>query len=217
MDDGSPEFTAIADTYGRPLVQFRWVDNGLGDITFPNYSGIVSGGLAFATFINSLGLAPGDTLNVIAHSHGGNVALEASYFLSHPYRRLINLGTPVNFDLRGLRGHGADSHCQVSSYTDATQFFGASPNRQVVHYFDNKARAAVYGYEALKAALNRDWDSFLFLSGWAAYYEAQSQLWWLSAKFEPGAHNYMFWGGEKHSDLHEPPVWNAIKNQCALN
>ena len=217
MDNGSPEFTAITDTFGHPPLQFRWLDNDIGAVTFPsNYSGIRSGGLALASYINGLGLTLGDKLDVIAHSHGGNVALEASYFLSRPYSHLINLGTPVNNDLRGLGGHGAVSHCQVSSYTDFTQFSGASPH-QVEKYYEHLARAGIYAYHAAKAARDGDWSAFAYYSGLVAYHEAQAQLWWLSTKWELGARNRMFFGNQKHSDLHEPPIWNAIKNQCALN
>jgi hypothetical protein len=39
--------------------------------------------------------APGENLNIIAHSHGGNIALAASHLgLSHQIDNLITLGTP---------------------------------------------------------------------------------------------------------------------------
>lgn len=40
--------------------------------------------------------APGETLNIIAHSHGGNVALAASHLgLAHPIDTLITLNKPT--------------------------------------------------------------------------------------------------------------------------
>jgi hypothetical protein len=49
-------------------------------------------------FINNYHFAPGETLNIITHSHGGNVALQAAALgLNHPIDTLITLGAPFGF------------------------------------------------------------------------------------------------------------------------
>lgn len=206
---GSPEFGAIADTFGYPPTPFQWFGND--NVIPPLYSSIWNGAMDLANFLNGV---QADNVNVIAHSHGGNVVKIASWWVSRPLGHVINLATPVNWDLWPLDGH-AYSFCQASSYWDWVQFFGASPT-QVSWFFENQYRAARYAWEAAEAALNGDWDLFAYYSALAAYHEAEAQLWWLSTKIEPGAANHLF-GGVGHGDMHEPPVWNAIKNQCALN
>jgi hypothetical protein len=210
MDDWSPEFSAIADTFGYPPIQFRWYDN---DAVFPPfYDGIFNGGFVLASFLNGVG---GDNLNLIAHSHGGNVVKIASYFLSRPFRHLIHLGTPVNWDLYPLGGPGAYSFCQVSSYLDYVQVGGSSPF-QVGMFGYAEYYAAYYFWQAMEALFNGDWDLFAYYMAVSAYYEAVANFWWLSTKLEWYADNWMFWS-ESHGDLHEPPVWNTIKYGCALN
>lgn len=210
---GSPESQAIASTFGVQPVHFAWTDN---DSVYPPYSGIFNGGLALANFIDGLGLGSGDNLNIVAHSHGGNVALIASYYLSNrPYRHLINLGTPVNFDLPGLGGSGAYSHCQISSYSDWTQFYGASPS-QVYLYFEAQYWAGIYSSYAYEAQMNGQWDDYWYYSSLMSYYQSLAEYAFISTKYEPGAGNVLF-SGLSHSDLHEPPVWYAIAPSCALN
>jgi hypothetical protein len=42
--------------------------------------------------------APGESLNIVAHSHGGNIVVEASKKIGHKIDILITLGTPVRDD-----------------------------------------------------------------------------------------------------------------------
>ena len=54
---------------------------------------------ALATFIRSYKFAPGEQLNIIAHSHGGNVAIQAiNMGLGRAVDNLITLGTPARND-----------------------------------------------------------------------------------------------------------------------
>jgi hypothetical protein len=211
MNDWSPEFSAIAATYGKPPVQFRWMQNN--GVFYPFYDGIVAGGWDLANFLDSL---PGGDINVITHSHGGNVAIWATYLMHRPIRHLINLGTPINWNLwRSLGGWGAYSHCQISSDSDWTQFWGSSPE-QVYGFFDSDYYAVRYGIDAGQALANGDYDSFLYYTALAAYYAAQAYNYWWSTKIEWYAPTYVF-GGLAHSDLHEPFVWWPIAGVCAVN
>ena len=119
-------------------------------------SGIVRVVWDLANFLNAL---PGTSND---HTQpGGNVAMPACRNWMHrPIRHLINLGTPINYDLwRYLGGYGAYSHCQISSSSDWTQFWGSSPG-QVYAFFNNDYYAAVYAYYAAEALVNGDYDSF---------------------------------------------------------
>lgn len=215
MDIGSPESVAIAATFGVEPLRFRWTDNSA--IFPPFYSGIYDGGYALAGFINSLQLSAQDNLDVVAHSHGGNVVKIASYFIAHPIRHLINLGTPINYDLPLLASNAAFHYCQVSSYTDYVQFSGSSPV-QVGFYAYFEYEVGYYTYLATSALFDDNWDDFWYYSALAASYQAIADSWWLSTKLAlDGANNIMFYDGQSHADLHEPPVWNAIKSSCALN
>lgn len=211
MNDWSDEFTATAATYGKPPIQFRWMQNW--GVFYPLYDGIVAGGYDLANFLNAL--PPGD-VNVITHSHGGNVAIWATYWMHRPIRHLINLGTPINWDLwRWLGGHGAYSRCQISSNSDWTQFWGSAPG-QVYAFIDNDFWAARYAWEAGEAAFRGDWESFAYYTALSAWHAAQSYAWFWSTKIELSGPTYVF-GGLEHSDLHEPGVWWAIAGACAVN
>jgi hypothetical protein len=41
---------------------------------------------------------PGERLNIVAHSHGGNVVFEASRTTSHKIDNVVTLGTPIRSD-----------------------------------------------------------------------------------------------------------------------
>ncbi|MGC2794467.1 MAG: hypothetical protein WA899_20780 [Candidatus Sulfotelmatobacter sp.] len=50
---------------------------------------------SLADLVNAHAFAPGEQLNIIGHSRGGDVALEATQYLSHNIDNLITLATPV--------------------------------------------------------------------------------------------------------------------------
>jgi hypothetical protein len=215
MKEGSAEFSAIAATYGAPPKPFFWEPNDVLAVTFPLYHGIHSGGFDLARLVNTL--PPGE-VNVIAHSHGGNVAIWATHSMKRPVRHLINLGTPVNYDLsRGLGAHGAYSRCQISSSSDWTQFWGASPI-QVYGFIDNEVRAVRYAWEAGKALLNGDYSSFSYYTGLSAWHAARAHDYFWSTKIEKPSNGRTYVvSGVSHSDLHEPRIWSRIADRCATN
>jgi hypothetical protein len=207
-----PEYYAIQQTMGAPPIHFPWTQNN--DVEFWNgYAGIVAGGYDLANFLSAL---PEGDVNVVAHSHGGNVVIWATHLMNRPIRHLINLGTPINEDLwRYLGGQSAYSHCQVSSPSDDTQFYGASPY-QVAGYWDGMVRGASAESDAYQAMLDGRWDDYYYYLNQANFWYAVADNYWWSTKYEWSAPTYLYWGAS-HADLHEPPVWNAIANVCALN
>lgn len=51
-----------------------------------------------ADFINSYSFAKNEPLNLVGHSHGGNVAIRVTDLVSHPVNNLVTLSTPVRSD-----------------------------------------------------------------------------------------------------------------------
>jgi hypothetical protein len=166
-------------------VAYHW--DGI-NVFFPAYSSIYAGGFGLADFINSHQLNPGDKLNVIAHSHGGNVVKIASYFVTHPINNLIKL-RPA----------------------------GASPYQIYAFGYDQYA-AGVWLAQEFTDLFDGDYWAAADDAAEVAFYEADAAYWWFSTKIavdSPFAINPLF-GTESHSDLHEVPVWNAIKQPCGL-
>lgn len=206
---GSPMVDAVAATYGHAPLPFPWTENSFFEV-IPPYAGIGLGALDLADFVHSL---PEGNVDIVAHSHGGNVAIFATYFLpDRPIRNLINLATPVNWDLdRVVGGAGVLNRCTVSSWFDAVQFGGASTFQQWLF-----SEAIYNGYEALRNAQDaydrEDWEAFAAYSALAALYFLEADGWWESAKVEwQGA---TWWANVLGHDLHTPEIWNALVPHC---
>jgi hypothetical protein len=69
---------------------------------------------------------PGEKLHMIAHSHGGNVALAASRMgLDHPIDTLITLNKPTRRGRHYLPGRGIGSFYNISARNDWMQWAGS--------------------------------------------------------------------------------------------
>jgi hypothetical protein len=212
MDPSSPEYQAIGMSFGGQEVTYNW---GGDDVVFPAYSSIYDAGFGLANFINSHSFAPGEGLNIVAHSHGGNVVKIATTLgLSHAINNLVNLGTPQNFDLPSINTSQVVNYCQVSSIADFKQFFGASP-LQVDLYLAAQDNAVYYQNLADQALLNGDDDSFFLYESIAVSFLTDAEFWFFSTKIDPAANNVLF-STLGHSDLHEVPVWNVLRYACGL-
>jgi hypothetical protein len=67
--------------------------------------------------------APGETLNIIAHSHGGNVALAASHLgLAHPIDILITLNKPTLLRDAYMPGKNIENFYNISAARDWIQW-----------------------------------------------------------------------------------------------
>lgn len=212
VQPGSAEFSAIAATFGTSPQPWSWTSNSLSEVIPPYYSGILNGGQALANFLNSL---PAGEVNLISHSHGGNVVLMSQIWSSRPIRRYIQLATPVNWDFGEWRyalGYTVAGRCQASSKADWKQFFGSSPY-QVGNFFYYTYQSVAGAIEAFQSLIGGDYDSAY---GWFAQsvFDAWvADSWWDSTKIEVEGDTYMF-SGLSHGELHEPPVWNAIAPNC---
>ena len=74
--------------------------------------------------INNHEFAPGEKLNIVAHSHGGNVVAEATQEgISHRIDTLVTLGTPIRPDYQ-FNESMIGSHLNVFSMHDMVQPIG---------------------------------------------------------------------------------------------
>jgi RHS repeat-associated protein len=76
-----------------------------------------------AEAINNYKFAEGEKLNIIAHSHGGNIAFEASQKIEHAIDNLVTLAMPVRNDYQPNIAMIKNNLNLYSNY-DAIQVFG---------------------------------------------------------------------------------------------
>jgi hypothetical protein len=209
------EWNYIAATYGVSPQMWPWSDNNLVDISPPAYLGIWSGGFALANFLNGVSEPE---INVVAHSHGGNVAMLATIWMNRPIRHLIELATPVNWDFgnyRYLANYGAYSRCTASSTADWVQFAGSSPTQYLNFAY------AIYGsiagaVNAFQALGQGDYQAALAYFAYSVFEVLDANYWFQTTKVEWTGANLWF-EGLSHSQMHEPPVWSAIAPYCAVD
>jgi RHS repeat-associated protein len=107
----------VKKTFGEDAVVVLWSG---GD----NNGARTEAATKLADFINHhMKHHPGEKLNIVAHSHGGNVAFEASHKLKHKIDTLVTLGTPIRGDYKPNRGN-ISQHLNVYSSFDPVQING---------------------------------------------------------------------------------------------
>lgn len=210
---GSPEYNAIQATYGVAPNPWPWTTNEGLDVVYP-YNGIWYGAYQLANYLASL---PAGEVNIVSHSHGGNVVLASQYWSGRQIRRYIQLATPVNFDFGGWRyalGYTAVGRCQVSSASDWIQFAGAS-DYQIFSWAFAMYASHLLTAEAYDAYTRGDYWEFLAWAAAASFAGYEADQWFFSTKIEVEGGNQMYWsGGLSHSDMHEPFVWYNIPSVC---
>jgi len=203
---------AVAATYGAVPQFWFWSSNSWGQVLPPYYTGIFSGAQDLAAFLQSL--PPGD-VNLIAHSHGGNVVLLSQIWSSRPIRRYITMATPVNWDFGNWRyalGYTVAGRCQASSTADWVQLWGASPY-QVGNFVYNVYQSVAGAIQAFEALNNGNYgDSYSYFA--QSVFDAIEADYWLdTTRIEVEGPTYMF-GSLGHTELHTPGAWNAIAPNC---
>ena len=83
---------------GKPFI---WSTNlsGVPFFTRRNKTDWSAGGAALAYFIDARVKTPGETINVIAHSHGLQIVLYACAYYGVRVRSLISVGSPIRKDM----------------------------------------------------------------------------------------------------------------------
>jgi hypothetical protein len=75
--------------------------------------------LAIADYINNYKFAPGEQLNLVGHSHGGNVIKDLSSISTHKIDNAILYATPYRDDY-SMDMSNVDNYINVYSYFDVT-------------------------------------------------------------------------------------------------
>lgn len=215
---GTDFWRAVSEAFREEAVVFPW--NG-ANVTFATfYLGIIEAGFDLADFINSHDFKDNEKLNIVAHSHGGNIVKVATNAgLKRQIDNLVNLGTPQNQDLDRLgfitNINTVGNYCNVSSLADPIQLLGASP-RQIYYTLTNSYIAETYAEAAAWALFHGDFSSSLRYTARSVYYAAVAFDWYMSAKIDWQANNNVILFSESHSELHTVQVWNLVKKPCGL-
>lgn len=210
IQPGTGEYNAITATYGPSPQPWPWTDNGLFEVIPPvGYIGIFQGAQKFADLLAGL---PAVDVNIISHSHGGNVVLLSQYYRPFPpIRRLIQLATPVNWDFGNWRlalDYGVAGRCQVSSTADWVQFHGASPT-QIIGFYYNIYSSIAGAIQAFEAIRNGDYQASYSWMAQSIFDQFQADAYLDSTRVEDEGPTLIL-RGLGHSDLHEPSVWTQI-------
>jgi RHS repeat-associated protein len=216
--EGSAELAAIGSTFGETPTPWRWDSSFAGVTVIGGYGDIRAAAYNLAVYLNNYNFQPGESLNIVAHSHGGNVVqIAAGYFgLNHTIDNLVELGTPQNWDLYRYQPiNAANNYCNVSSFTDTTQFSGASPFQiAATSYYAALGLSA--DRWAFVALADGDMQGFYYFLELSSVYYGISTGYYLTTKLDPYATNNVLLTSGSHSDLHTADVWNAIKKPCGL-
>jgi hypothetical protein len=130
---------------------------------------------------------PSGDVNLISHSHGGNVVLMSQGWSTRKIHRYVQLAVPVNSDF-GLYRYAlpynmVDWRCQASSSADWVQFAGASPT-QVYNFAASVYQSWSETYQALQALADGDYDSAFAYFLQTSFDLWQADQWWTSTKQE---------------------------------
>jgi hypothetical protein len=209
---GTDFSNAIAATYGAVPEFWFWSSNSWPQVLPPFYSGIQDGAFQLANFLHSL--PPGE-VNLIAHSHGGNVVLLSQQWSTRPIRRYITMATPVNWDWYGWRfalDYGIAGRCQASSTADWVQLWGASPY-QVGNFVYSVYQSIGGAYEAFQALINGNYEASFHYFAVSVFNAIQADYWLDTTRIEVEGPTFMF-SSLGHTELHTPGAWNAIAPYC---
>lgn len=183
-------------TFGETPILFNNLSQWSGG---NNHNDRMLAGNNLADLINNHEFAPGEQLNIVAHSHGGNVAKIASHMLNDGIQidNLITLGTPVRPDYP-TNMSVVSNMVEVYSNNDFVQSNGGN---QFQH-------RALYGYLWNRGRSTFDLDTPTFERGPAARFENQS-----NAVDVTSLTTQTFTGSRSHGELHSVnAVWNFIYN-----
>jgi hypothetical protein len=114
---GSGFNKAVSATFKETAVAFNWS----GDNTI---AARTAGATALAAMISKHKFAPGEKLNIVAHSHGGNVVKTYTGLSgARKIDTLVNLGTPQRDDFQ-INAGKVDEYLNVFSIHDFVQTHG---------------------------------------------------------------------------------------------
>jgi RHS repeat-associated protein len=118
MDDENYRNKVTSDLGDSSNTAFKWSGGN-------SVAAREEGGASLAEFINSYEFSEGEALNIVAHSHGGNVAIEAiNQGLNKQVNNLVTLGTPVREEQFLWKADKVDNFINVYNRRDNVQTGG---------------------------------------------------------------------------------------------
>lgn len=106
----------VSRTFGETAQIFKWSGNNNVDARKSAASGL-------AEMINNHQFTEGEQLNIVGHSHGGNVGILAGQLIDRKVDNLVTLGTPVRTVYQPNSGN-VSNHINVYSRFDGVQKLG---------------------------------------------------------------------------------------------
>lgn len=152
------------------------------DVRILNWSGSLTNGAGLdganmlVDMVSNHTFAPGEQLNVIAHSRGGDVALAATASLTHPIDNLITLATPYRNDSPNLAN--IKNWINVTTSQDWVQLLNSnmSSNPRIYSGAHNAMlNANGYGHIASHSAI---WQNHSLRSQWWQLWQNNSGDTW---------------------------------------
>lgn len=88
---GQELLKSIKQTFGEDVVVFQWSGKNTSEAR-------TKAAKDFADYLGKNPLKNGEELNIVAHSHGGNIALESTHYIDYKIDNLVTLATPIRPD-----------------------------------------------------------------------------------------------------------------------
>lgn len=215
---GSSFMNAIQASYpGGLVVPHYWNKNSYTEVSALSfYVGINVGGYEFADFVEALGIPSSTPLNVVAHSHGGNVVHWGARFIT-PFRYIDNLITfapPVNWDINAFGRVGYGSHCSLFSWTDWVVFAGSAPYQQQYFFWENERLFGYYMAAAFDEYINGNESTAWTYFGIATVHQIEAAMYYRSTRVDDWANYNMDLGATDHWNIHTANQWNSLPSWC---
>jgi len=137
-NDGSAGdfINSVGETFGEPAEVFHWSGNN-------NKKAREAAANNLANQINNHNFDEGEQLNIVGHSHGGNIGILASQMTDKKIDNLVTLATPVRRSYRPNYGN-IGNHINVYNSNDSIQKFGGGLVSRALGYI----AGGVWGYLA---------------------------------------------------------------------
>lgn len=158
--------------------------------------------------INNYSFKDGEKLNIVAHSHGGNVAKEAIGLLKDGVKvdNFVTLGTPVRDDYK-TDMNKVNKMVEVYSYVDWTQMLGGNSVEIL----------SLPGYYANRGStpFELGMKSYFEIGGAGRYeFSSGERNRWVNATFDTSFRPFPFAPGKAHGQLWSvQSVWNKVDSK----
>jgi len=107
----------VGETFGEPPIIFDWSGNN-------NKRAREAAANDLANQINNHDFNEGEQLNIVGHSHGGNIAIDASNNINKSINTLVTLATPVRVVGYNPSRNNIGKHINAYSWLDPVQKSG---------------------------------------------------------------------------------------------